>query len=848
MIAYSDSEVGIYHPICEDALNLALKNAGLDSTYRAVHHRMTGSLEMDFVIENITTGKYLCVVEVKRTPAAVNSTRYQFQAMSYVQSNSGITEKPFYILTNLEVAYSYRYDPSRPGAYQQVLQPGLEMLTSFSIDDESAVTNKMAAYFERKIKDFVADVYKYQLNLAEFVVHMEPLLGNSITWKTHLAVLLYEYIRGSFTHLHRTDLRDIRLFRNNVQQICNEASRVDFKGIFDYTVTTHLPTLSVPNNELIELYELGDQNVSGDSISDVLHSIVSAGHEHEGEVATDVELARLVASLAKAEVGVLNATDIVCDPAAGSGNLVSSAIEVMGLLPPQIWANDINPWLLELLSLRLGLDFASSIGPGNSPLVSNEDITTMTRAKFGGVKVVLMNPPYVAGINCVTRKRAFFRAIKQITGINAMTDIGQMPLEAVFLELVTELVAPGTVVSCVFPSNFLTARGDEARITRELVLSKFGLKTIFIYPGDEIFENVTKSTCVIVGRTKTPCTDVNVFCSYSKVTDIDIHQFEASVCGTISPTFANVMPGVQAAAIPVTKLRSDLSEGWRYLNQEKQEALQFIDTYFAYSSRFDLIENLNIPMKRGTAGNAGGSDLLFLCDELYNKFSPLGLKTAPAMRNSKYEHFVVGQGDSRFLDKNINAPGLVNNAISDFIILASSTSAGKQPKKAKTIAEWDSIVTRESNKSFSANSVLIPRAIRTAGSVYWADRRTFVSTNFLVCTFPSSQEAMLASTWMTTVFYQLMCEISSKNDEGMRKMEVADIMNTYIPDLTTVSSRTSSRLSAITGSLDFINLHNPVIRDVDRIWAEELFGASAVDVLNEAHRLLVYLANIRDPQ
>lgn len=848
MINYSDSEVTVFHPICEAALNQALTNLGLNTSYRAVHHRMTGSLEMDYVVENIATGKYLCVVEVKRTPAAVNSTRYQFQAMSYVQSNSGITEKPFYILTNLECAYAYRYDASRPGAYQQVLEPGLESISSFATDDELTVTNKMATYFEGKLRDFIADVYTYQLNLAEFVIHMEPLTGNPVSWKTHLAVLLYEYIRGSFTHLHRTDLRDIRLFRNNVQQICNEAARVDFKGIFDYTVTTHLPTLTVPNRELVELYDLGDQNITGDSVADVLHSIVSAGHEHEGEVATDIELARLVASLAKVELGTISGSDVICDPAAGSGNLISSAIEVMGLLPPQVWANDVNSQLLELLSLRLGLNYARSIGPGNAPEVTNKDITTMSQPDFAAVKAILLNPPYVAGINCVSRKRAFFSAIRRITGRNPMTDMGQMPLEAAFLELVTELVPAGTVISCVFPSNFLTARGDEAKITRELVLSKFGLKTIFLYPGEEIFENVTKSTCVLVGRTRTATTNVNVICSYSNVTDIDIHQFETAINGTFTPTFSSIMPGLQAASIPTATLRADVIDGWRYLNQEKQEALQFINVNFAYAPNVDLVDNLAIPMKRGTAGNTGGSDLLFICDELYNRYSPMGLTTAPAMRNSKYEHFVVGNGDSKFFDKNINTPTMVNNVISDYIALASAVSAGKQPKKAKTLVEWDSIVTKESNKSFPANSVLIPRAIRTVGSAYWADRRTFVSTNFLVCSFATAQEAMLAATWMTTIFYQLMCEISSKNDEGMRKMEVADIMNTYIPDLNTVSATTIANLSAITGSLQFLNLHNPVIRNVDQIWADELFGANATTVLNEAHRLLIYLASIRDPQ
>jgi len=36
MISYSDSEVGIFHPICEDAINQALVNLGLNTTYRAV--------------------------------------------------------------------------------------------------------------------------------------------------------------------------------------------------------------------------------------------------------------------------------------------------------------------------------------------------------------------------------------------------------------------------------------------------------------------------------------------------------------------------------------------------------------------------------------------------------------------------------------------------------------------------------------------------------------------------------------------------------------------------------------------------------------------------------------------
>ena len=93
-ISYSDSEVNCFHPLCERALNKALVLAQISNRYRVLHHQYTGGLEMDYVVQNTETGKYLCVVEVKRTPSDVHSARYQFQAMSYVQMNAEQSEKP----------------------------------------------------------------------------------------------------------------------------------------------------------------------------------------------------------------------------------------------------------------------------------------------------------------------------------------------------------------------------------------------------------------------------------------------------------------------------------------------------------------------------------------------------------------------------------------------------------------------------------------------------------------------------------------------------------------------------------------------------------------------------------
>ena len=100
---------------------------------------------------------------------------------------------------------------------------------------------------------------------------------------------------------------------------------------------------------------------------------------------------------------------------------------------------------------------------------------------------------------------------------------------------------------------------------------------------------------------------------------------------------------------------------------------------------------------------------------------------------------------------------------------------------------------------------------------------------------------------MSTIFYQLICEVSSKDQEGMRKMEVLDIEKTYVPALDDVTQETVKALTDEYSSIKFLNLAAPEIREVDRIWAYELFGEGAEEILNTARRMLQYLANRRNP-
>ena len=78
-------------------------------------------------------------------------------------------------------------------------------------------------------------------------------------------------------------------------------------------------------------------------------------------------------------------------------------------------------------------------------------------------------------------------------------------------------------------------------------------------------------------------------------------------------------------------------------------------------------------------------------------------------------------------------------------------------------------------------------------------------------------------------------------------MEVSDIEKTYIPALDDISQETITALSEEYNSIEFLNLATPEIREVDRIWANELFSENAEEMLNTARRMLEYLANRRNP-
>lgn len=675
MISYVDSEVKIFHPLCEDALNQALKNLSLNSEYEVLHHQYTGTLEMDYVVRNRRTKKYLCVIEVKRTPADVQSTRYQVQAQSYVQMNSPENEKPFYILTNLEKLISFRYDTTKPRVYQQMLLPGLENVCDFSMDDEHKIVNKLAKIFTRLIDEFRNDRYQYLTTLEQFLGYMNSTIADDKKWKSSMAMLMYEYIRGAFRAVRRTEIRyDVHKFHNDIEQICIEANSVDFDGIFAYDSAKYLPRLTMSASILADIYKYGNVNISGDAIADALHNMVSEDKHHEGEVATDLELASLAAVLAKMSNGALANGKKICDPAAGSGNLICSSINIFNAEPNQLIANDINPKLIELLSLRL--------------------------------------------------------------------------------------------------------------------------------------QSVTSGYC--------------------------------------RKDFATVFPGVEARVFDWSELDTAVEDGWRMVCSEMSEAIDFANKSFWMNDKLIPLSDSTSNKKCGSTDRGGGTDLLYFetFETLANKYKSVPLDEG--VRVAKSDDFELYKGTNKFINFNNLSNSLSISIINDFIPL--QRKSGKQQRTVKSVAEWNKIFRTKGRAQFPENSVLVPTKIRKSGRIHLARIPLHVSSNFTVFSYENAETAEIIASYMTTVFYQLDCEIQAKVHAGVRKQDMRDIIKTYVPKVDLITKEARNIIKNEIPNIVFLNLSQPQIRKIDKIWAEILFGSNSEKYVTEAQRLLRFLANRRNPQ
>lgn len=897
---YHDDEVKVFHPLCEHALHAALKQLGLDQEFEVKHHEMIGTLEADFALIRKSTKKYVLFVEVKRTAAAVSSTRYRIQAQSYVQEARSAVEKPYYAITNLEVLDLFKYDASRLSVAQQIIEPSPLRIGTFA-DDPSAFMRSLVHAFEQMISIAVQDLGTYKELTGSFIPLLESHKANQAKWHQSLIVAGYEYIRGVLKGSKREmPWRSAFNYKNRPGKLIENMQALNFHSLSQ-------PPLPLSKDDelwntamLEDLEELGQKTMSGDEMAELVHSIAVSGREHEGLVPTDLELAQVLSVLSRHVLGRdLHEHEVICDPAAGSGNLLSAGkFGFENLQPKQLWANDKEPLFAELLSIRLGLMFPTVIAPDNSPKVTVQDAITLERADFEPVKVVLMNPPYVSGVKDPVTKRKVAARIHDLNGQMSLTNIGQVGIEAPFVEMINSLVPEGTVISVVLPKQYLTTPGREASAFRSFLLHEFGLQLIFLYPRSGIFQDVIKDTVVLIGRkpaeadiyarrtqgiapakvqvikSELPLAHLNLAKLKMSLATLKQGKAAASVPSDQATNTAVGLPseqatnpavslayGVDLREIAVKELDQKREAGWRNLTVIGEQSEAWIrQTLVPLSKKISERHML----KRGRIGNAGASDLLFINTnaKLWDRIQ--GIVPAdwlyPALRTVKeidYAQMNAATTSVRFLapcDQAFQAGtveyDILEEILDHYLVLqAEAVGQAKQRKKEKTKEELRKIIDKERKKVTPSHTILIPRNIRRFARAFITTEDAYISTNVIEVSGGTVEERQLTHSWLLSVFAQLQFEAMAKDQEGARKLEENSIGELLIPNTDQADQATVDEWIASAASrTEFLDLCEPKSSDLDVKWAKWIDHQAPAAVLNQAVQLLEERVRERYPE
>lgn len=860
--SYSDDEVKVYHPICKAALENALVNLGIDNTYEVVHHELVGSIEADFVIKNKQTKKYLLFIEVKRTKSQVSSTRYRLQAQSYVREANIKVEQPYYCLTNLEIIDFFKHASSKPVVSQQILEPSPIVIGKFS-DPVPEFYNRLVRAFENIINISLNDTATYKTSTANLVDILENRKDNSNNWHQALVVAGYEYIRGVLKGQNvEVPTKDAIYFKTRPRRLLEEGRKIDFNVLFSEPEPSTNDNDIWDVNLLSSLNDLGRRVLNGDELAELIHSIATRGREHDGIVPTDIELGKVLSIISQHILGRELAEDeVLSDPAAGSGNLLATvSAGFNNIMPRQIWANDIETLFLELLSIRLGLLFPQLISPDNAPVITGVDVCNLNPKDFSNVGVVVMNPPYVSGVTNPVVKQKFASKIMQLTGSRPQTLFGQIGVEALFLELVTELVQDGTVISAIMPKQYLTAQGNESKAFRDFLVGKFGLEHIFLYPREGLFEDVTKDTVIFVGKKGSKTEEIEVLNSFIPLEQIELLNLKRGLSNVYSTNekITQLAMGIELRKEKREDLQNRATVGWRNITIIGRVAEEWIsDNLESYCIR---LSESKYDLRRGRVGNKGASDLLFINSNrrlwsLVEDSVPSDW-LYPALRKVNDINNPIFNEDStptRFLCPPESA---FREGTKEFIILDKildlyldfQVYKSKQKKFEKSKEELKEILYNEADFYSGENTVFIPRALRRSARAFINEHKVFCSTNALEVFGGESDEMWLLLSWLSSVFAQLHFEAMAKDQEGERKLEKQSIQNLYIPKFSDIDDTLKQELIKELKELHFFDLCQPSVRKLDLLWANIFWPGNEMAKTKEAVELLEDLVFERYPK
>lgn len=832
---YGSDEVRSFHPIVEACINEALYRAGLNAKYKVRHHHGAFTTGIpDFALLDATTEDFISIIEVKKTPTDVFGQRAGYQTKTYVEQLYPLKWKldyhPHFCITNIEYTqyYSLRDNTSLIGCLLEnspkysapidsdlLKQKFTEILKEYFIFIDSKRKPSFSMHLETISESFNKSFYNVSQILGTNLNRISRLVGADEVLKQNV---LYELFRFAFYYyikeyylLNNSQLsRYFQKFETEkisstqlvslIKANFSKAMEVDFIDILkDYNAPT-----SIFPNKILENEELGkifnnyiisleknahdglEKNISLlNYVSLITSDIYDKVEMHStGKIMSDEILSDILSGFT-----INNYNDSVIDPCCGDGNLLVSAYKYKKKLAHEQSSNvshndllqtlygiDIDPNLIQLSAFKLiGQNFEGVTHETRTNLTTSDLFAIGRVDKYSSV---VMNPPFLRNEDLTTEdKERWLVNIEQITGERSfIRDVSQPNVYYFFVEKATQFISENGSGAYILMSKFLNNQ-DGCLLKKYLIPY---LDAIIHYPPS-FFEGFAVTTDIFILKNKTT--------SPNKISFLNIKNTEMlKDIGGIKSIIKNKVDvsEVNYSIVNIEKSSINYEHNWRlYLIDPSNQFNKFESASF-----LKTIKSIFVNIKRGKAGNSGGSacvfpnannnDLITDAQNIEPEYLGFGL-----LRNNVAHgrRKLILTSDCLNRSKGLLIPTKLKEGISDNDLSQLKPGMRSYILKIKEtfgVTKAERIIS-ESIDSKVIPEIVIPRGDRTKHTVFYypfVESEVLLSTNFFSLkglrnpNDPNSEKkVMFICAFLISTFGQIQFEIHGNNQEGSRKIE-----------------------------------------------------------------------------
>ena len=783
---YGADEVDEFHPIVQKCLQKALTASGLDKKYVIKHHdgEFTSGIP-DFVLLDVRTGDFVCVIEVKKTPSDV--FYYGYQPKEYVDQLYPLRWKPnyypYFCITNIEITqfFCWRKDSSVIGCMlagsphdsgslndgQKCLDNFTGLFTQFFIQIDKLNKPEFSMYLEAISESFNETFYTISKILGVNLIRMSRLIKaddqvkQSVLYEL-LRFAFYYYIKESYELIKSpykkyfgdfdvNNISNLELL-NIIEQNFAKAMEIDFKDILkDYESSNAIiphrlkkdTELSATFNNFIQtLRNNAAQGIKKNGnllqfVSLLTSEIYNKEEMHaSGKIMSDETLSNILA-----EFAIESKEDLVIDPGCGDGNLLMSAYKRIKELNPKATHNEIlaqlvgieiDANLIQLAAFKLICSNLANVNKDTLTNLGNTDLFETTyHEKFDAL---VMNPPFLRNEDLTSdMKSRYLGNIEQITNTKSYIRSASQPnLYFFFVEKAVTLLKNNAKASIILMTKFLN--NEDGEFLKEYL--KPHLTAVIAYPPN-FFEGFAVTTCIVLLQKESRVDKV----AFIKIKDTALLSELEKVKKIIASGRDQITETYALINIPKDKLSS--KENWRlYLADPTNIFKKFegLKLFKPLNSYFDTIQ-------RGKADNCGGSgeiypfspnnQLLSDANLIEDKFTGFGMQRNKV--NGARRSIILTDADLN-LQKGILFPNKFDSSSSSGISQTITNCQGLKDYclKFKNLTIKGKAVNLEKIMNSAYGSavsplIIIPRADREKHIVYYNQHKTkpiLMSTNF----------------------------------------------------------------------------------------------------------------------